>query len=107
MRNIEDISDFLRNELSERAYNFDDLDEELGLRAGSILRILDATGDYSVTELLVVLDRFGLEIDIFDKEALKRMKEGPNGPAPELAVKTKVQVAVERIRAQHASHEED
>lgn len=46
MRNIEDISDFLRNELSERAYNFDDLDEGLGLRAGTILRILDATGDY-------------------------------------------------------------
>lgn len=97
MRSIEDISDFLRNELSQCAYNYDDMDEELGLRAGTILRILDATGDYSVTELLVVLDRFGLEIDIFEQKELKRMKEGPRGLAPELAVKTKVQIAVDNI----------
>ncbi|WP_162292103.1 hypothetical protein [Herbaspirillum aquaticum] len=63
----------------------------------------DAAGDYSVVELMVVLDRFGLELDIFEQIALKKMKEGPAGPAPDLTIKTKVQIAVDRIREQPTS----
>lgn len=102
MKNIEDISDFLRNELSQCAYNYDDLDEELGLRVGTILRIVDATGDYSVIELMAVLERFGLELDIFEKEELKMMRDGPRGPSPKLGVKTKVQIALDRLASTSA-----
>lgn len=107
MKSLDDISSYLRNALSNSAYNYDVLDAELGLSAGAIVRILDATGDYSVMELMVVLDRFGLELEIFEQIELRRMREGPRGLAPDSLVKTKVQVAVERIRAQHASPEED
>ncbi|VVE49673.1 hypothetical protein PEP31012_04634 [Pandoraea eparura] len=107
MKSLDDISCFLRNELSEKAFNYDALDTELGLAEGTIVRILDAAGDYSVVELMVVLDRFGLELDIFEQIALKKMKEGPADPAPELTVKTKVQIAIEHVRAQSASPKEN
>ncbi|WP_156425890.1 type II toxin-antitoxin system HipA family toxin [Herbaspirillum rubrisubalbicans] len=99
MKSLDDISNFLRNALSETAYNYEAIDAELGFAAGAIHRILDATGDYSVMELMAVLDWFGLEIDIFDQKALQRMKEGPQGVAPELVVKTKVKIAVDRLGA--------
>jgi serine/threonine-protein kinase HipA len=107
MKSLDDISSFLRNELSESAYDYEALDAELDLRAGTIVRILDAAGDYSVMELIVVLDRFGFELEIFDKEVLKKMKAEPAGPASETTVKTKVQMAVDRIREQSVSPKED
>lgn len=107
MKTLEDISCFLRNELSEKAFNYDALDAELGLAEGTIVRILDAAGDYSVVELMAVLDRFDLELHIFEQIALKKMKVGPAGQAPEVTVKTKVQIAVERVRMQSASPKED
>ncbi|QJQ03446.1 hypothetical protein C798_25375 [Herbaspirillum rubrisubalbicans Os34] len=106
MNSLDDISSFLRNELSESAFNYEELDAELGLTVGTIVRILDAAGDYSVMQLMVVLDQFDLELDIFSKDALLWMKDGPHGPAPESTVKTKVQIAVERTRAQSASPKE-
>lgn len=107
VKSLDDISFFLRNELSEKAFNYSTLDNELGLSEGTIVRILDAAGDYSVMELMVVLGRFGLELDIFDQIALNKMKGGLTGPAPELTIKTKVQIAVDRIREQSASPKED
>lgn len=97
MKTLDDISAYLRNALSNSAYDYDEIDAELGLAAGTIVRILDATGDYSVMELMVVLNRFGLELDIFDQIELKKIKEGPRGPSPELTVKTRVQIAVDNI----------
>ncbi|MCA1326394.1 hypothetical protein [Herbaspirillum sp. alder98] len=107
MNSLDDISNFLRNELSERAFNYSALDIELGLAEGTIVRILDAAGDYSVMELMTVLDRFGLELDIFESDELKRMKGQGNGLAAEPTVRTKVQIAVDRLREQPASPKED
>lgn len=107
MKTIDDISSYLRNALSHSAFDYESLDKELGLAEGTIVRILDATGDYSAAELMVVLDRFGLELDIFDQKDLQRMREGPRGRAPANPIKTKVQIAVERIGAQSVSPEKD
>lgn len=99
MMDIEKISDYLRNVLSHQAYNYEELDASLGLAEGTIVRMLDASGDYSVTELMIVLERFGLELEIFNQNELKKMKEGPRGLPPPLAVKTKVKIAVDRLAA--------
>jgi len=93
MKTLDDISSYLRNALSNSAYDYEVLDAELGLAAGTIVRILDAASDYSAMELMVVLERFGLELDIFEQKELQRMR----GPSPELAVKTKVQIAVDNV----------
>jgi serine/threonine-protein kinase HipA len=98
MKTLTDISGFLRNELSQYAFNYDDLDASLGFAAGTIVRILDEEGDYSVMELMALLDRFGCEIAIFDKKVLQQLIVGPNGPAPELKVKTGVQRARDKLR---------
>jgi serine/threonine-protein kinase HipA len=97
MKTLDDISSYLRNALSNSAYDYEVLDAELGLAAGTIVRILDAASDYSAMELMVVLERFGLELDIFEQKELQRMREGSRGPSPELAVKTKVQIAVDNV----------
>lgn len=107
LKTLDDISSYLRNALSNSAYNYDDIEVELGLAEGTIVRILDAAGNYSAAELMVVLDRFGLELDNCDQKQLQRMREGSRGLAPENTVRTKVQIAVERIGAQSASPEED
>lgn len=98
MKSLEDISNFLRYELSQYGFSYSPKDSDLGLTDGTIARILDGAGDYSVRELMVLLDRLGFELDIFDKEVLRHMREGPVGPAAESLVKTQVQIAVERIR---------
>lgn len=98
MKNLSDISDFLRNELSQYAFNYDDLDAILGFSAGTIVKILDEQGDFSVMELMSLLDRLGYEIAIFDKKVLQQFIDGPNGPAPPLAVKTGVQLALDKLR---------
>lgn len=97
MKSLEDISNFLRYELSQYGFSYSPQDSELGLAEGTVARILDGAGDYSVRELMVLLDRLGFELDIFDKEVLARMREGPAGQAPESPVKTNVQIAVERV----------
>ncbi|QDD66660.1 hypothetical protein EJD96_22085 [Herbaspirillum seropedicae] len=106
MKSLEDISNFLRYELSQYGFSYSPQDSELGLAEGIVARILDGAGDYSVRELMVLLDRLGFELDIFDKEVLMLMREGAAGPAPESAVKTKVQIAVERIRLQSVPDKE-
>jgi hypothetical protein len=97
MKNLSDISGFLRNELSQYSFNYDDLDASLGFAAGTIVKILDEQGDYSVMELMALLDRLGYEIAIFDKKMLQQLSEGPNGPAPPLTVKTGVQLALDKL----------
>ncbi|AKZ64671.1 hypothetical protein F506_20230 [Herbaspirillum hiltneri N3] len=97
MKNLSDISDFLRNELSQYAFNYDDLDASLGFSAGTIVKILDEQGDFSVMELMSLLDRLGYEIAIFDKKVLQQFIDGPNGPAPPLTVKTGVQLALDKL----------
>lgn len=99
MKTLDDISSYLRNALSHSAYNYDEIDVELGLAEGTIVRILDAAGDYSVIELMAVLERFSLELDIFEKEELKMLTRGPREIAPPLGVKTKVQIAHDRLAA--------
>ncbi|WDZ97321.1 hypothetical protein Herbaro_05905 [Herbaspirillum sp. WKF16] len=79
------------------------MDSDLGLAEGTVARILDGAGDYSVRELMVLLEKLGFELDIFDKEVLRHMRERPAGPSPESPVKTQVQIAVERIRSQSNS----
>ena len=103
MKTLADISSYLRNALSHSAYNYDEVDVELGLAEGTVVRILDAAGDYSVIELMAVLERFGLELEIFDQQELKKMKEGPRGMAPPPVVKTKVHIAVDRLAAMSGS----
>ncbi|MDR6584335.1 hypothetical protein [Herbaspirillum frisingense] len=98
MKTIDDISSFLRYELSLKTYNHSGLDAELGLVEGTFVRILDGAGDYTVMELMAVLKKLGFELEIFDQEVLRHMREGPAGPVQESPVKTKVQIAVERIR---------
>lgn len=97
MKKTADISGFLRNELSQYAFNYEDLDASLGFAAGTIVRMLDDQGDYSVMELMALLDRFGCEIAIFDKDVLQQLIDGPNGPASELKVKTGVQLALDKL----------
>lgn len=98
MKTQADISNFLRNELNQYAFNYDDLDASLGFVVGTIIKMLDEQGDYSVMELMALLDRLGYEIGIFDKKILQKFIDGPNGPAPELTVKTGVQLARDKIR---------
>ncbi|NUT61916.1 hypothetical protein [Herbaspirillum sp. C9C3] len=100
MKSLEDISNFLRYELSQYGFSYSPQDSELGLVEGTVARILDGAGDYSVKELMVLLEKLGFELDIFDKEVLRHMREGPVGPANESLVKTQVQIAVERFRTQ-------
>lgn len=100
MKTLADISSFLRYELDQITFNYGTVDTELGLAEGAFVRILDGAGDYTVTELMAVLQRLGFELDIFDSEVLKRMRVGPSGPAPESPIKTQVEIAVERIRTQ-------
>jgi hypothetical protein len=99
MKTLADISGFRRYELGQYAFNYDDLDASLGFTAGTIVRMLDEEGDYSVTELMVLLDRLGFELVIFDKKALQRLIEVPNRPTSELTVKTGVQLAIDKIHA--------
>lgn len=98
MKNLSDISGFLRNELSQYAFNYDNLDASLGFAVGTTVKMLDEQGDYSVMELMALLDRLGYEIAIFDKKALQQLRDGPNGPAPPLTVKTGVQLALDKLR---------
>jgi hypothetical protein len=100
MKSLEDISNFLRYELSQYGFSYSPQDSELGLAAGTVARILDGASDYSVRDLMILLEKLGFELDIFDKEVLRHMREGPVGPAPESPVKTQVQIAVERVRTQ-------
>ncbi|MBP0599160.1 hypothetical protein J8I26_13655 [Herbaspirillum sp. LeCh32-8] len=99
MKSLEDISNFLRYELSQYGFSYSPQDSELGLTEGTVARILDGAGDYSVRELMVLLARLGFELDIFDKEVLEQMKGGSAGQAPGSPVMTKVQIAVGRIQA--------
>jgi len=103
MKSLEDISNFLRYELSQYGFSYAPLDSELGLPEGTVARILDGSGDYSVRELMILLERLGFELDIFDKDVLEQMRGGAAGQAPETSVKTKVQIAVERIRTMSGS----
>ena len=98
MKNLSDISGFLRNELSQYAFNYDHLDASLGLAVGTTVKMLDEQGDYSVMELMTLLDRLGYEIAIFDKKVLQQLIDGPNGPAPPLTVKTGVQLALDKLK---------
>lgn len=97
MKTLAEISGFLRNELSQYAFNYDDLDVKLGFAAGTIVRMLDEQGDYSAMELMTLLNRLGYEIAIFDKKALQQLIDGPRGPAPEPTVKTGVQLALDKL----------
>jgi hypothetical protein len=99
MKTLADIAAFLQNELSQYAFNNDDLDVSLGLSIGTINKILDEQDDYTIAALIAVLDRFGYEIAIFDKNVLRRLMEGPNGLPAELKVKTGAQVALDKLRA--------
>lgn len=100
MKTLADISSFLRYELDQITFNYGTVDTELGLAEGTFVRVLDGAGDYSVTELMAVLQRLGFELDIFDIEVLKQMRDGPAGPTAESPVKTQVEISVERIRTQ-------
>lgn len=103
MKSLEDISNFLRYELSQYGFSYAPLDSELGLVEGTVARILDGAGDYSVRDLMVLLEKIGFELDIFDQAVLKQMRDGPAGPAPESPVKTNVQIAVERVHVPSGS----
>lgn len=105
MKSLEDISNFLRYELSQYGFSYSPQDAELGLAEGTVARILDGTGDYSVRELMILLEQLGFELDIFDQVVLRQMREGPAGPALEPAVKTKVQIALGRVRVLSGSPE--
>jgi len=106
MKTLEDISNFLRYELSQYGFSYAPLDSDLGLAEGTVARILDGPGDYSVRDLMVLLEKLGFELDIFDKEVLRKMREGPVGQANESAIKTGVQLAVERVRVESVASSE-
>ena len=59
MKSLEDISNFLRYELSQYGFSYSPEDSELGLAEGTVACILDGAGDYSVKELMILLERLG------------------------------------------------
>ncbi|MCA1325790.1 helix-turn-helix domain-containing protein [Herbaspirillum sp. alder98] len=75
-----------------------DLRERAGIARRTLTGVLSGESDYKVTTLMAVLDRLGYEMAIVPKAAVHALPTEWEPTEP--AVKTKVQIAIERLASQ-------
>jgi len=95
MRNLGDIATHMRNAMKKQKVTQQDLRERAGIAKRTLTGLLSGESDYKVTTLMAVLDRLGYEMVIVPKAAARGMPS--EWEVTEPAVKTKVQIAIEKF----------
>ncbi|WP_083941034.1 helix-turn-helix domain-containing protein [Pseudoduganella violaceinigra] len=102
MRTLQEIADFLRIRLGSMGLTQQSLGEHAGISRRTLTGVLNGARDYKITTLMSILDRLGYELVIVPKGAATGLSsEQGFAPSPP-AVKTRVQLARERLEAKVA-----
>lgn len=100
MKNIPEISAFLRMRAHQQGVSNKDLAGQAGTTPQTLWHVMSGNRDFKVSTLLALADRLGLELVLIPKEAAPGLEGDRPGAA---AVKTRVQAALERISGKSAS----
>ncbi|WP_413458480.1 helix-turn-helix domain-containing protein [Herbaspirillum huttiense] len=95
MRNLVDIATLMRDAMKKQKITQQDLRERAGIARRTLTGVLSGESDYKVTTLMAVLDRLGYEMVIVPKAAVRAFPA--EWEVTEPAVKTKVQIALEKF----------
>ncbi len=98
MKTVNDVSEALSKRTSTTQYRKTKLADDAGVNYRTLQHVLTGSQDFKVSTLLAVADRLGLELMLVPKEATSMFPEQKPPPA----VPTKVQAALERLRARRS-----
>ncbi len=96
MNNLPDLSKTLRGMLSHRGMTQAELKDLAGVSQRTLTNVLSGNEDFKVSTLMALADRLGLDLLLVPKGAAAALQT--DAPT-ELAVKSRVQAALDRARA--------
>src|SRR4051812_45257107 len=100
MKTSAEISTVLRAALAQKDLTQAELKELAGISQRTLTNVLSGEEDFKVSTLLALADRLGLELLLVPKGAANAVQaSGPTSDAAPLAIKSKVQAALDRVNS--------